>query len=189
MKTTVYRLTVDQYERMIEAGILPESNRYELIRGHIVEKDVKRPEHPTAVIGAKLAIERLLPPGWHARQEAPVRIPGRRSEPEPDVSVARGGLHGLHGRHPGPGDLALIVEVTRTTAAKDRRLAKDYGACGIPAYWIVNLPAARLEVYSSPVGGAYPEPEILKEGDAVELVVDGVAVGTIPVADLLPRQR
>src|SRR4051794_30885281 len=90
VKTTVYRLTVDQYEQMIEAGILPESNRYELIRGQIVEKDVKRPEHPTAVIGAKLAIERLLPPGWHARQEAPVRIPSRRSEPEPDVSVARG---------------------------------------------------------------------------------------------------
>ena len=101
------------------------------------------------------------------------------------MSVARGAFTDYTRRHPGPGDLALVVEVTRTTAAKDRRLAKDYGACGIPACWIVNLPGRQLEVYSSPVGGAYPEPEILKEGDAVELVVDGVAVGTIPVADLL----
>ena len=48
MSTAVKGLTVDQYDRMVEKGILPETNRFELIEGRIVEKDVKKPAHPTA---------------------------------------------------------------------------------------------------------------------------------------------
>ena len=39
------RLTVEQYDRMVENGILPETNRFELIFGRIVEKDVKGPKY------------------------------------------------------------------------------------------------------------------------------------------------
>lgn len=40
------RITVDQYERLIEDGILPETNRYELIEGRITVKDYYRGEPP-----------------------------------------------------------------------------------------------------------------------------------------------
>ena len=43
MSTITKRLTVDQYDQMVENGILPETNRFELINGRIVEKDVKNP--------------------------------------------------------------------------------------------------------------------------------------------------
>ena len=39
MSTITKRLTVDQYDQMVENGILPETNRFELIKGRIVEKD------------------------------------------------------------------------------------------------------------------------------------------------------
>jgi Uma2 family endonuclease len=179
---------VDQYERMVSAGILPETNRFELIEGRIVEKGVKRPPHSTAATKCQRAIGRLLPAGWHARKEEPVRIPGRRSEPEPDVSVVRGEPEDYEGRHPGPADVALVVEVARARKAKDRKLAPIYAASGIPAFWIVDVGRRRHEVYSGPVGGTYPAPAILTEDDFVNLVIDGQTVGRIAVADLLPRK-
>ena len=150
MSTASRGLTVKQYDRMVEKGILPETNRFELIEGRIVEKDVKNPAHPTATRRTMRAIERLLPPGWHVRKEDPVRIPNRRSEPEPDLAVVRGDDDAYEDRHPGPQDVALVVEVTRSSVAKDRKLARVYGRGGIPVYWIVNLPRRQLEVYSTP---------------------------------------
>jgi Uma2 family endonuclease len=186
MSTITKRLTVDQYDQMVEHGILPETNRFELINGRIVEKDVKNPQHSTATGLTRQAVERQLPSGWHVRQEAPVRIPNRRSESEPDLSVVRGGIADYKGRHPEPADVALVVEVTRSTAAKDRALARVYGRGGIPVYWIVNVPKRRLEVYANPAQGAYPPPTILGESDTVELVLGGQVIGRIPVAELLP---
>ena len=98
----------------------------------------------------------------------------------------RGDIADYATRHPGPDDVALVVEATRTTVAKDRKLARVYGGGGIPVYWIVNVPKRRLEVYSNPTEGAYPAPTILAETESVELVIAGQVVGTIVVADLLP---
>ena len=120
MSTITKRLTVDQYDQMVENGILPETNRLELINGRIVEKEVKDPAHSTASERTLSSDRAILPRGWYVRQEQPVRIPSRRSEPEPDVSVVRGGIGDYEARHPGPADVALVVEVTRTTAANDR---------------------------------------------------------------------
>jgi Uma2 family endonuclease len=183
------RLTVDQYEAMVENGILPETNRFELINGRIREKDMKGPLHRVAVQRTLQAIVPLLPAGWHAAKEEAVRIPNRRSEPEPDVSVVRGSIDDYTDHHPEAADVALVVEVTRTSAAKDRKLARVYGPAGIPVYWIVNVPKRRLEVYSNPAGGVYAAPVWLGESDTVELVIVGVTVGRIAVADLLPRAK
>ena len=191
MSTITKRLTVDQYDQMVENGILPETNRFELINGRIVEKEVKNPEHSTASERTRRAIQRVLPAGWDTRKEEPIRIPNRRSEPEPDVSVVRGSIDDYATRHPNPEEVALVVEVTRSSVAKDRALARVYGGGGIPVYWIVNVPKRRLEVYKGPGpqqgrGARYPAPKILREPDTVSLEIDGREVGQIAVADLFP---
>ena len=182
------RLSVAGYDKLIDYGILPETNRFELIRGRIVEKDVKGPEHRVATRQTLRAIERLLPVGWHANKEEPVGIPGSKSEPEPDISVVRGAVEDYADRNPSSGDVALVVEVTRSSVAKDRKLARVYGPGGIPAYWIVNIPRRQLEVYANPAGGVYPAPTILREGESADLIIGGQVVGQIPVVDLLPRR-
>jgi Uma2 family endonuclease len=186
MSTVTKRLSVDQYDQMVKYGILPDTNRLELIEGRIVEKDVKDPEHPTIVDLTRQAIERILPPGWYVRKEDPVRIPTRKSEPEPDLSIVRGSIKDYAKRHPGPEDVALVVEVTRSTVAKDRALARTYGGGGIPAYWIVNVEKNRLEVYEGPIDGKYPAPRSLSQRESVTLTIDGREVGRIAVADLFP---
>ena len=128
--STATKLTTDAYDQMVAAGILPETNRLELIDGRIVEKDVKNPTHSAVVELGRTAIAELLPAGWIIRSEQPVRIPSRDSEPEPDISVVRGRIKDYLKRHPGPEDVALVVEVTRSTAAKDRALARDLWGWG-----------------------------------------------------------
>jgi Uma2 family endonuclease len=181
-------ITVDQYERMIEDGTIGDDDRVELIEGRLVTKMTKKPDHMTSSARARRAIERVLPAGWHARIEGPVRIPNRDSEPEPDLAVVRGEIDDYEDRHPDPADVALVVEVAKSSLADDRNLAETYGGGGIPIYWIVNLVHRQLEVYSSPAGGVYPSPTILKKSDSVDLVIDGQPVARIAVADLLPRR-
>ncbi len=186
MSTVASRLSVDQYDAMVEKGILPETNRFELIEGCIVEKEVKSPEHSAGSEACWRTIDRSLPAGWHVRIEKPVRVPDRASEPEPDVSVARGVFEDYLEHHPGPQDIALVVEITRSTVAKDRALARVYGPGGIPVYWIVNVPTRRLEVYVSQEPGPYPPPIILGEKQTVDLTIAGQIVAQIPVSSLFP---
>ena len=96
-----YRLNVDQYDAMVAAGILTKRDRLELIEGLLVAKMPKGPKHSavTGQLGERL--RSLLPPGWHIRQEQPVRIP-EHDEPEPDLAVVRGTFLDYGDRHPLP---------------------------------------------------------------------------------------
>src|SRR5205814_1499124 len=107
---------------------------------------------------------------------AVVRVPhsvhaGARSVPEPDVDVVTG-THDdyVHAR---PKTALLVVEVARTSLARDRRRkARIYAAAGIPEYWIVNLRDDVVEVSRSPNRDAarYTETRIARRGERLELV-------------------
>ena len=114
----VYRLNVGEYDRMVEQGILDDP-RVELINGILVRKVSKNPPH---VIATKRLVQRaepLLPPGWHISKEDPVRIPDW-DEPEPDLAIVAGAPEDYRVQHPGPDDIALLIEVAETTL--DRRV-------------------------------------------------------------------
>jgi Uma2 family endonuclease len=185
--TTVKGLSVETYEKMVRKEILPESNRFELIEGRIVEKMTRRGPHCGASERTWRLIDALLPAGWHVRIGQPVRIPSRKSEPEPDVSVARGSHKDYDDHHPGPGDVGLVVEITRTSAAKVQKLARMYAAGNIPLCWIIDVPRRCVYVSTGLAGDAYTSTLVLKETEVLDLVIDGQVVGQIPIADLLPR--
>jgi Uma2 family endonuclease len=146
----------------------------------------QRPPHSVVVGACADAVRPLLPPGWHIREEKPVRIPGRDSEPEPDLAVARGQRRDWLATHPEAADVALVVEVSDSMLAADRALAATYGGGEVPVYWIVNIRDRQIEVYANPITGAYPAPAILRETDTVELTIAGQVVGRVAVSDLLP---
>jgi Uma2 family endonuclease len=184
----LYRLTVRQYDRMVEDGTIAEDDQVELIQGLLVTKMPKNPRHMWSVEATRDALAGLLPAGWSIRQEGPLRVP-EFDEPEPDLAVIRGTRDNYQDRHPEPGDAALIVEVAETSLPRDRGEKRTaYGRGGIPIYWIVNLVDRQVEVYSNPAGGTYPPALILGETDSVELLIEGQVIGRIAVATLLPRR-
>ena len=70
----IWRLSVDQYHRMIEAGILTDDDPVELIEGVLVFHMPKNPPHEYVIHAAQDAIRGLLPSGWLALTQTPVTL-------------------------------------------------------------------------------------------------------------------
>src|SRR5437763_872911 len=72
----LYRLSVQQYEAMAEAGIFSETDRVELIQGLLVIKMTKNPPHSVAARAVAKSLGRLVPQAFFVTREDPIRIPG-----------------------------------------------------------------------------------------------------------------
>ena len=98
----------------------------------------------------------IVPPGWHFRH-GPSRsgpYPYRTASPSPTAASCGGRSDDYLEQHPGPADVALVVEIADSSLADDRDYAAHlYGPAGIPACWIVNINARRVEVYTAPGPG------------------------------------
>lgn len=186
---SLFRLTGEQYDRMVEQGILAEDDRVELINGYLVAAMPANPQHHGAVRAVSRRLTFLAPSGWTVGSQMDVRLADSR--PEPDAWLARGDERIYFTRHPLPSDLGLVVEVSDSSLNFDQQdKAGVYARDRIPVYWVVNLPERRVEVYTDPTGPAdeprYQAVRHFPVGTAVPVELDGQAVGTIPVDDLLP---
>jgi Uma2 family endonuclease len=197
----VWPLTLDQYERMIAAGIINEDDAVELLEGYLVATDRGRgpgmppaPEHASATRRLNRRLAKALSDAWVISCQDPIRlgpphVAGAASEPQPDVAVAIGPEDRYDHQHPGPPELRLIAEVADSTLVSDRRYKTQlYAEAGIPLYWIVNLVDRRLEVYTDPdpAAGAYRSQEVLTEDQAVVLAWEGLAPLPFQVREFLP---
>ena len=185
-----YRLTVRRFLAMIEAGIIPERPRVELIRGRLVERMTKNTPHDFAVDVIAEGLRPLVAPGHIVRQEKSLVL-GRGSRPEPDVCVLRGPRETYRARDPEAMDVALIVEVADSTYAKDRGpMWRLYAEARAPVYWVVNIGLRQVEVYTGPSGkgpsAAYSGTEVFGRDAEVPVVVEARAAGKVAVNDILP---
>jgi Uma2 family endonuclease len=156
-----------------------------LIDGYIVWREDMKPSHVLVTERLKRRIETLLPSGWFVREDKPVRIPDH-DEPRPDVAVVRGDPELYAARHPGPSDVALLIEVSDSSLSRDRAEKMIiYARSGIPNYWIANLIDRQIEIYADPQLSGYASRLDLKVGETAPVSIDGIQVGTIAVADLL----
>jgi Uma2 family endonuclease len=184
-----YRLTVRQFEKMIDAGIFRSEDRVELLGGLLIKRMTVNEPHAFAVFEMAERFRDLLKPAWAIREEKPTVL-GRRWRPQPDIAVARGPSDRYRRRSPRAHDLGLVAEVADSTYPKDRgtNWAK-YAACGIPVYWIVNIPERRIEVYSSPTGrgtaARYRDCTVYGPDQEVPVVIDGQELGRIKVSDIV----
>ena len=183
----LHRITVDEYERIIASEALEDPSRVELIDGYMVDKMGKNAGHRYTTKEALKALDSRLPPGWTSQKEEPVRIPDF-DEPEPDIAIIRGSDADYRGRLPTAKDVALLVEVSETTLRQDRGPKRAaYARAGIAVYWIVNLIARQVEVYTRPVKeGRYRSRKDYKPGQQVPVVIAGQPLPPIAVDDIMP---
>lgn len=184
-----WRLSVEQYHQMIDAGILKDGDPIELLEGLLILKMTKNPPHILAVRLCSTLLTRFLPEGWFMSKEDPISTSD--SEPEPDLAIIRGSPRDYPDNLPAPTAVGLVIEVSDSTLQRDRALKRRvYAAAGIPTYWIVNLVERTLEVYTLPKSGddgaSYQESKIYAPEDQVVVVLDGREIGTLTVHELLP---
>jgi Uma2 family endonuclease len=185
----VRRFTVEEYHQMIAAGVFAEDERFELLDGWIIAKPAQTPPHAMVIGLADDQLRGLLPSSWHVRIRSAITTAG--SEPEPDLVIVRGAARDYVSRHPGPQDIALVVEVADSTLAEDRKFkGRLYARAGIPLYWIINLVDAQIEVYTDPTGPdatpGYRQLQTYGPDNLVPLVIEGRETGQIAARELLP---
>jgi Uma2 family endonuclease len=185
---SLYRMTVDQYESLVETGVLGHQP-VELINGLLVRKMGKKPPHVISCEAIRDQFLPLIPRGWRLTIEAPVRIP-EFDEPEPDLAIVRGNRDAYEDRHPGPADVCLLIEVADTTLDRDRGEKElAYARGQVPLYWIVNLVDRQLEICAEPTPTGYRNRRILRPGEQIPLLLDGNEIGRISVSALFPKNR
>jgi Uma2 family endonuclease len=179
----VYRLTVDEFERVADLLV---NDQVELIDGYIVAREDMKPSHVLVTERLKLRLEPMVPTGWFIRDDKPIRIPDF-DEPRPDVAVVRGDPELYANHHPAPADVTLLVEVSDATLPRDQGEKKiNYARAGIPVYWIVNLVGRQIEVYNGPGSAGYALRADFRAGQDLPVAIDGIQVGTIAVDAILP---
>jgi len=147
------RLSVDEYHRMIEAGIFAEDERLELLGGVIVAMSPQEDRHAWPIEFLTRLLVRTLGDAFRVRAQLPLTL-GRNNEPEPDLAVI--GVARTKGRH--PETAILVIEVSDDSLRKDRTVkAALYARHRIAEYWVVNLEAEVVEVFTEPRprSGAY----------------------------------
>lgn len=183
----VFRLSVDQYHSMVRSGILDEDSRVELLEGWLVPGTSNNPPHVVSTRCIRDSLESLLPQEWHVRCEEPITLAD--SEPEPDLAVVRHGVRDYATRHPAAADIALVVEVADTTLERDRTTKKRvYARAAIPYYWLADVNARRVFVWSAPQPEAaepdYGDLRIYPADEEIAVVLDGCEIGRIRTGTL-----
>jgi len=192
----VVPLNVEQYHSMRETGILAEDAPVELIDGLLVYKDrggalPVSPLHTFVTHRMARLAPALEERGCHLRLENPITLPPSH-EPEPDGAVVQGRPEDYLERHPGPGDVLCVIEVSDSSLKTDRTVKQSvYAAAGIAQFIIVNLVEGRIEVYEDPnvVERGYRLVRILYRDDTISLRIPGDRTLGVPAADWLPEVR
>jgi Uma2 family endonuclease len=161
------RFTVDDYHRMVEAGILSERERVELIDGEVVAMTPIGPRHNASVDRALRALVTSLGDEAIVRVQGSVRLDYYR-EPQPDLALLRPRADFYASALPGPADILLIVEIAESSLDYDRDLkARVYADAGVREYWLVDLSDNVLSCYAKPLGSAYQRVRTYHRGQVV----------------------
>ncbi|CRI66605.1 conserved hypothetical protein [Thiocapsa sp. KS1] len=153
----VFRVSVTDYHRMGETGILGPDLRTELIDGEIVEMPpIGHPHAGTVNLLANRLKEAVGPHAVVAVQN-PVWL-NDHSEPLPDIALLRPRPDYYRSAHPGPADVLLLAEVADSSLAYDREIKLPrYARAGIPEVWLVDLAGCRLAIHRQPTEDGYAE--------------------------------
>ena len=183
------RFAVREYDRMVQAGILPGELKHELVEGWVVEKMVHNPRHDSALQRLAKALAGCLGNEWEIRLQSAVGLDDSR--PEPDLVIVPGPVGRYDEHHPPPIDVVLLAEVADATLLYDQTMKlRTYARNYIVQYWIINLVARQVEVHFHPSGPteapAYAECRLYRAGESVPVQLRGPLVSVVPVNQLLP---
>jgi Uma2 family endonuclease len=127
--------TVAEIEAMVEAGIIDEDERFELIGGEVVPMSPKGARHEMVKMELNEHLQKTKASDLGILPETTLRL-DEKSFVEPDFcvfprSIAPGDMRGY--------DVLLAIEIADTSLRYDLgRKIGTYAAYGIPEVWVVN---------------------------------------------------
>jgi Uma2 family endonuclease len=178
------RFSVQEYERLIAAGVLREGERVELLEGEIITMAAMGLPHARSMVKISYMLNRQIPETCIVGVQIPILLDDE-SQPEPDLVVYQDREWTTH---PTPDGILFVIEVADSSLVYDRdRKFPRYAAAGIPEAWLFDVFGAILERHSEPFEGRYRRVETARRGESLaSTVLHGL---TLAVDDILSGGR
>jgi Uma2 family endonuclease len=149
--------TVEDISRMIEAGVIHEDEKFELIEGEIVMMASKGFAHERIKSALTVAVARALPDELTMGVEATLRLTNTILL-EPDIVVFPKELF----KRPAafvqldPGEAHLVIEVAASSLAYDKGLkARLYARHRVKELWVIDANTGSTWVHTGPSGDGW----------------------------------
>ncbi|MCS6848417.1 MAG: Uma2 family endonuclease [Anaerolineae bacterium] len=164
---TLRPISVSEYARMREAGILAEDDRVELIAGEIRQMSPIGPLHASVVRRLTKLLASLVGDTASVSVQNPIQLDDY-SEPIPDIAILKSRDDEYASQHPKGQDTLIVIEVADTTADYDRKeKIPRYASAGIPEAWLVDIANQVIEQYTLPGRSRYQNVRILEWDDTL----------------------
>ena len=144
--------TVADVRRMIDAGIIGEDERFELIEGEIVPVSPSHDPHERVKSELLIWIARHLPNEFWLGVQSSIYL-AERTFVEPDLCIYDRKLPLADVKGP---DLQLVIEVADSTLAFDLGpKAQLYASFGVKELWVVNANTRLTTVHTGPTANGW----------------------------------
>jgi len=192
MKASRHKLTVADYRRMGETGILGPDDRVELIAGEIIDMSPIGSLHAAVVDLLASLFHRHCGPRAIVRVQSPILL-DEASQPQPDLAILRPRADFYRDALPGPADVLLLVEVADSSLPFDLGVKVPlYAAATIPETWVIDAATLTSHCFRRPGGDRYTAATIIAATEALSCDPAGdasLAGLSISLGALLPPGR
>jgi Uma2 family endonuclease len=161
------RFRVEDFHKMMKAGIIPEESGWEVIDGYLIDKMTIGSKHASVIRRLSKLLERKVGEIALISGQNPVHIDDY-NEPEPDIALLKPRADFYATSHPTPEDVLIAIEISDSTLVYDREIKKTLYAAGIAEYWLVNLQNGTVGFYAQPKDGNYRLTIISEAGEMLE---------------------
>jgi Uma2 family endonuclease len=162
------RFTVAEVEAMVEAGVMDEDERVELIGGELVPMSPKGSRHEAIKIALNDAWSRSRPENCRLAPETTFRLSvDTYLEPDFVIFDRATGLTGIKGEN-----VLLVVEIADTSRRYDMgRKAKLYASFSVRELWVIDAVKMTTRVFRSPTAKGYSETRDYSASESITPIV------------------
>lgn len=157
-------ISTADYYKMIEAGVLHEDERVELIEGELIQLSAIGSKHAGMVMKLMHLLIPLAGNHFLVNSQNPVALEDG-SEPEPDVLLLKPRADYYSNAHPTPADVLLLIEVADSTLEYDTLIkAALYARTSIREYWLVDIQHQQVKIHQDAAAEGYQRIVTVNEG-------------------------
>jgi Uma2 family endonuclease len=178
--------TVDDIRRMVDAGVIREDERIELIEGELVVMAAKSIGHDIVKNAFTMALARAVPDDLFVSIESTIQL-APDILVEPDIAVVTRSVYAGQDRQsfarPRPEDILLLIEVAASSMTYDRKVkARLYARHGIREFWVIDANERATWIHTGPSGDGWTS--IVTRGSEEALTTPALPGFVIRLADI-----